>query len=63
MAGREGGKKKPLKQAKKGQVEYDDDDKMRIQKEKEAKKLLADAQQQALKKGPMATAGIKKSKK
>ncbi|KAJ2585378.1 hypothetical protein EV177_009958, partial [Coemansia sp. RSA 1804] len=56
MAGREGGKKKPLKQAKKGQVEYDDDDKMRIQKEKEAKKLLADAQQQALKKGPMATA-------
>ncbi|KAJ1769618.1 Translation machinery-associated protein 7 [Coemansia sp. RSA 1813] len=58
MAGREGGKKKPLKQAKKGQVEYDDEDKERIQKEKEAQKKLLELKKMAMGKG-----GIKKSKK
>ncbi|KAJ2556519.1 Translation machinery-associated protein 7 [Coemansia sp. RSA 1933] len=63
MAGREGGKKKPLKQAKKEKVDIDDDDKERIQKEKEAQKKLAELKKMAAGKGPLATGGIKKSKK
>ncbi|KAJ2400358.1 Translation machinery-associated protein 7 [Coemansia sp. RSA 2559] len=63
MAGREGGKKKPLKQTKKEKVDVDDEDKERIQKEKENQKKLAELKKQAAGKGPLTTGGIKKSKK
>ncbi|KAJ1790551.1 Translation machinery-associated protein 7, partial [Coemansia sp. RSA 2399] len=63
MAGREGGKKKPLKQTKKDKVDVDDEDKERIQKEKENQKKLAELKKQAAGKGPLTTGGIKKSKK
>jgi len=63
MSGREGGKKKPLKQAKKGPKEMDDDDMAHHQKLREEKKRLEEAKAMASKKGPMGGSGIKKSGK
>ena len=40
MSGREGGKKKPLKQAKKGPKEMDEDDLANKQKQKEQQKAM-----------------------
>ncbi|OAA58534.1 Translation machinery associated TMA7 [Niveomyces insectorum RCEF 264] len=62
---REGGKVKPLKQAKKAKAELDDDDKAFLEKkraEEKARKELAD---KAKGKGPLntGTQGIKKSGK
>ncbi|CAG0891970.1 unnamed protein product [Cyprideis torosa] len=63
MSGREGGKKKPLKQPKKGQQELDDEDLARKQKEKEEAKKLAEMRAKAGGKGPLTSGGIKKSGK
>ena len=59
MSGREGGKKKPLKQPKKQAKEMDEEDKAFKQKQKKLEELKA----KAAGKGPLATGGIKKSGK
>ena len=59
MSGREGGKKKPLKQPKKKAKEMDEEDKAFKQKQKKLEELKA----KAAGKGPLATGGIKKSGK
>lgn len=61
MSGREGGKKKPLKQPKAKGKDLDDDDVAHKQKLIEEKKKLKEAQANASKKGPMGAGGIKKS--
>ncbi|CAF0873742.1 unnamed protein product [Didymodactylos carnosus] len=53
MSGREGGKKKPLKQPKKDKQELDDDDKEFKEKQKLEKQKLADAAKKASGKGPL----------
>lgn len=54
MSGREGGKKKPLKQAKKGpKGEEDEGDLAFKQKQREEQKAMKEAQAKASKKGPM----------
>ncbi|XP_055595822.1 translation machinery-associated protein 7 homolog [Uranotaenia lowii] len=63
MSGREGGKKKPLKQPKKDSKEMDDDDLAFKQKQKEQQKALEAAKDKASKGGPMGSGGIKKSGK
>lgn len=63
MSGREGGKKKPLKAAKKEAKDMDEDDLALKQKLKEQQKALAEAAKKAGQKGPLATGGIKKSGK
>ncbi|KAF2905364.1 hypothetical protein ILUMI_00813 [Ignelater luminosus] len=63
MSGREGGKKKPLKQPKKADKAMDDDDVAHKQKMKDQAKALADAKAKASQKGPLASGGIKKSGK
>ena len=63
MSGREGGKKKPLKQPKKKQVDMDDDDKAFKEKQREEAKKLAEMKAKATKKGPLTQGGIKKSGK
>lgn len=64
MSGREGGKKKPLKQAKKAEKDMDEDDVAHKQKMKEQQKALADAKAKAsTQKGPLTGGGIKKSGK
>lgn len=63
MSGREGGKKKPLKQPKKDQRELDDDDVAQKQKLKEQQKALQEAKAKASQKGPLVGGGIKKSGK
>ncbi|KAH1000851.1 translation machinery-associated protein 7 homolog [Dendroctonus ponderosae] len=63
MSGREGGKKKPLKQPKKDQRELDDDDVAQKQKLKEQQKALQEAKAKASQKGPLVSGGIKKSGK
>lgn len=62
MSGRQGGKKKPLKQPKKDKRELDEDDLALQEKLREDKKKLADAQMRATQKGPMGGSGMKKSK-
>ncbi|RSL69763.1 Translation machinery-associated protein 7 [Fusarium duplospermum] len=65
-ANREGGKVKPLKQAKKAQKELDDDDKAFLEKKKADEKARKDlAAKAGGKKGPLNTGGqgIKKSGK
>ncbi|XP_036056922.1 translation machinery-associated protein 7-like [Onychomys torridus] len=57
MSGREGGKKKPLKQPK----AMDEEDKAFKQKQKEKK--LEELKAKAVGKAPLATGGIKKSGK
>lgn len=63
MSGREGGKKKPLKQPKKDQREMDEDDILQKQKLKEQQKALQEAKAKASQKGPLVGGGIKKSGK
>lgn len=63
MSGREGGKKKPLKNPKKENKELDDEDLKVKQKLKEQQKALNDAKAKAAQKGPMVSGGIKKSGK
>ena len=63
MSGREGGKKKPLKAAKKDAKELDDDDKALHAKQREEQKKLKEMAAKASGKGPLATGGIKKSGK
>ncbi|KAJ2782134.1 Translation machinery-associated protein 7 [Coemansia javaensis] len=63
MSGREGGKKKPLRQAKKDKKELDEDDLAFKQKQQEEKRKLKELQDKAKAKGPLLTGGIKKSGK
>ncbi|XP_034507342.1 translation machinery-associated protein 7 [Ailuropoda melanoleuca] len=63
MSGREGGKKKPLKQAKKQSKEVDEDDAAFKQKQKEEQKKLDELKTKASQKGPLTGGGIKKSGK
>ncbi|XP_072928966.1 translation machinery-associated protein 7 [Hemitrygon akajei] len=63
MSGREGGKKKPLKQPKKSNKEVDEDDLAFKQKQKEEQKKLAEMKAKASGKGPLGSGGIKKSGK
>ncbi|XP_075553352.1 translation machinery-associated protein 7-like isoform X1 [Dermacentor variabilis] len=53
MSGREGGKKKPLKTAKKEQKELDENDLEFKQKQKEQQKALKEAAAKAAGKGPL----------
>jgi len=62
MSGREGGKKKPLKAPKKENRELDDDDKARLQKQKDEQKAIKELAAKAAK-GPLGGGGIKKSGK
>ncbi|OBS76157.1 hypothetical protein A6R68_17393 [Neotoma lepida] len=55
MSGREGGKKKPLKQPKKQAKEMDEEDKAFKQKQKEEQKKLEELKATAAGKGPLAT--------
>ncbi|XP_078677316.1 translation machinery-associated protein 7-like isoform X2 [Branchiostoma floridae x Branchiostoma belcheri] len=63
MSGREGGKKKPLKQPKKGPKDLDDEDIAFKQKQKEDQKKLAEMKQKAAGKGPLVGSGGGKKKK
>ncbi|XP_045146779.1 translation machinery-associated protein 7-like [Echinops telfairi] len=63
MSGREGGKKKPLKQPKKQNKEMDEEEKAFKPKQKEEQKKLEELKAKARGKGPLATGGIKKSGK
>jgi hypothetical protein len=63
MSGRQGGKKKPLKQPKKEKKELDEEDKVFKQKQKEEQAALKALQQKATQKGPLVEGGIKKSGK
>lgn len=63
MSGREGGKKKPLKNPKKESKDLDEDDLKMKQKLKEQQKALNDLKAKAAQKGPMVGGGIKKSGK
>ncbi|XP_072328971.1 translation machinery-associated protein 7 [Scyliorhinus torazame] len=63
MSGREGGKKKPLKQPKKSSKDVDEDDLAFKQKKKEEQKKLDEMKAKAAGKGPLSTGGIKKSGK
>ena len=63
MSGREGGKKKPLKAAKKDAKELDDDDKALHAKQREEQKKLKEMAGKASGKGPLVSGGIKKSGK
>ena len=63
MSGREGGKKKPLKAAKKADKELDDDDKALHAKQREEQKKLKEMATKAAGKGPLSGGGIKKSGK
>ncbi|KAF4343907.1 translation machinery-associated 7 [Fusarium beomiforme] len=62
---REGGKVKPLKQAKKAQKELDDDDKAFLEKKRADEKARKELAAKAGGKGPLNTGGqgIKKSGK
>lgn len=53
MSGRQGGKLKPLKQAKKGATELDEDDIAFQQKQREEKKKLEEMAKKAGGKGPL----------
>lgn len=63
MSGRDGGKKKPLKQPKKQQTEVDEDDAALKQKLRDDAKALKDAAAIAGGKGPMGTGNKKITKK
>ncbi|KAM9374486.1 translation machinery-associated protein 7 [Phaethornis superciliosus] len=63
MSGREGGKKKPLKQPKKQSKDLDETDLAFKQKQKEEQKKLEEMKAKAAGKGPLASGGIKKSGK
>lgn len=63
MSGREGGKKKPLKNPKKASKELDDDDIQFKEKKKEEQKKLQEMKAKAEQRGPLTGGGIKKSGK
>lgn len=63
MSGREGGKKKPLKAAKKENKDLDENDLKFKQEQKEKQKLMEEAKKKAAKGGPLVGGGIKKSGK
>ncbi|XP_077539899.1 translation machinery-associated protein 7 homolog [Haemaphysalis longicornis] len=63
MSGREGGKKKPLKAAKKGKKELDESDLEFMERKKAEEKMLKEAAAKAAKGGPLLSGGIKKSGK
>ncbi|XP_016403455.1 translation machinery-associated protein 7-like [Sinocyclocheilus rhinocerous] len=63
MSGREGGKKKPLKAAKKQSKDMDDEDMAFKQKQKEEQKAMEQLKAKATGKGPLTGGGIKKSGK
>uniref|UniRef100_A0A0B6YRK7 Coiled-coil domain-containing protein 72 homolog n=1 Tax=Arion vulgaris TaxID=1028688 RepID=A0A0B6YRK7_9EUPU len=63
MSGRDGGKKKPLKQPKKAKEDVDEDDAAFKQKQRDEQKALKDAAVKASSRGPLTTGGIKKSGK
>ncbi|XP_023651098.1 translation machinery-associated protein 7 [Paramormyrops kingsleyae] len=63
MSGRDGGKKKPLKQPKKQAKEMDDEDMAFKQKQKDEQKQMEAMKNKAAGKGPFAGTGIKKSGK
>ncbi|XP_041081281.1 translation machinery-associated protein 7-like [Polyodon spathula] len=63
MSGREGGKKKPLKQPKKQGKDMDEEDLALKQKKKEEQKQLEAMKAKAAGKGPLTSGGIKKSGK
>jgi len=63
MSGRQGGKKKPLKQPKKQDKELDEDDLAFKQKQKDEQAALKAMQDKAKSKGPLVEGGIKKSGK
>uniref|UniRef100_A0A1I7ZWG5 Translation machinery-associated protein 7 homolog n=1 Tax=Steinernema glaseri TaxID=37863 RepID=A0A1I7ZWG5_9BILA len=62
MSGRQGGKLKPLKAAKKGAKDLSEEDLEFKKKQQEEAKKLKEAAAKAAGKGPMGGAGIKKSK-
>lgn len=64
MSGREGGKKKPLKNPKKEGKEMDEED-IKFQQEQRAKKKALEEAKEKVKgcKGPLVGGGIKKSGK
>ncbi|EDV28966.1 expressed hypothetical protein [Trichoplax adhaerens] len=63
MPGREGGKKKPLKQPKKDSKDMDEDEAARKQQLREEKKKLDEAKAKASQRGPFGGPGLKKSGK
>ncbi len=62
MTGRDGGKKKPLKQTKKEVAELDDVDKEFKQKRKEENQKIKELQEKVKDKKGLIGGGIKKSK-
>ncbi|KAG2174376.1 hypothetical protein INT43_004399 [Umbelopsis isabellina] len=63
MSGRQGGKLKPLKAAKKKSADMDDEDMAFKKKQQEEAKKLKEMQTKAAGKGPLVSGGIKKSGK
>ncbi|XP_045155313.1 translation machinery-associated protein 7-like [Echinops telfairi] len=63
MAGREGGKRKPLKPPRKQTKEMDEEEKAFKQEQKEEQKKLTELKAKAAGKGPLAAGGIEKSGK
>ncbi|KAI7852855.1 translation machinery associated TMA7 [Circinella umbellata] len=64
MSGRQGGKLKPLKQAKKKNNNFEDDEDIAFKKKQaEDAKKLKEMQAKASGKGPLLSGGIKKSGK
>ncbi|RKP27876.1 translation machinery associated TMA7 [Syncephalis pseudoplumigaleata] len=63
MSGRQGGKLKPLKQAKKKTQDLDEEDLAFKQKQREEQKKLKELAARAAKGGPLGASGIKKSGK
>ncbi|KAK9462117.1 translation machinery associated TMA7 [Lipomyces oligophaga] len=63
MSGRQGGKLKPMKAAKKERKDLDDEDKAFLEKKKAEAAARKEMAQKAAKGGPLATGGIKKSGK
>ena len=63
MSGKAAGKAKPLKQPKKETRELDEEDLKFKEKQKEEAKKLKELQAKAKAGGPLATGGIKMSKK
>lgn len=63
MGGRQGGKKKPLKEKKKVTGDMDEEDMAFKKKQQEEKKAMAAMAQKAKGKGPLVSGGIKKSGK
>nr|ADK13063.1 conserved hypothetical protein 6 [Hevea brasiliensis] len=63
MCSKQGGKAKPLKQAKVEKKEYDETDKVNIQKKKDEEKALKELRAKAAQKGSFGGSGLKKSGK